>query len=78
MDIHKIKITQKEIDRIVAQASPAQPSAFAGDACAAYGEARPFLQTGIAILNFVYPPAASAIAAAMVILDKACENVPTR
>jgi hypothetical protein len=74
MDIHSIKINRQEIqtelDRVK---SPAAPAGVVDDACAVYRQARPALEVAMVILGGLYPPAAAAVAAAKVILDKVCE-----
>ncbi len=72
MDISKVKITQKDIDLILAKAVPAQPAGIVGDACSVYSTARPLLETAIAILRCVYPPASTALATVLAIMDKVC------
>lgn len=74
MNIKNVKITKKDIAFILAEAKPGEPASFAGDACSVYSQSRPFLLTGVAILNFVYPPAAAAVAALMAIMDQACKQ----
>jgi len=74
MNIKNVKITKKDIAFILAEAKPGEPASFAGDACSVYSQSRPFLLTGVAILNFVYPPAAAAVAALMAIMDQACKR----
>ena len=76
MEIHSVKITQQDIDRILAKATPAQPAGFTGDVCETYAGIRPLIETAIGILKYLLPPAAIALATAVAILDKCCE--PTR
>ena len=74
MDLSKVKITQKDIDRVLAEATPATPAGFTGDACKAYGEARPFIQVAIGILTALYPPGSTALAAVVAVMDQACKG----
>jgi hypothetical protein len=74
MDLAKVKITHKDIERVLAEANPAVPAAFAGDACKAYADARPYIQVAIAILTALYPPGSSALAAIVAIMDQACKG----
>jgi hypothetical protein len=73
MDLAHVKIRKQDIEVILAEARPGRPASFTGDACTVYTKARPFLVTAVAILNAVYPPAASAVAALMAIMDQACK-----
>jgi hypothetical protein len=72
MDISQVKIAQKDIDVVLARATPAQAASFVGDACTVYKQARPFIETAITILKIFYPPASTALAALVAILDKVC------
>ena len=74
MDLQGVKITKADVDRILKEARPARPAGFTGDACKVYSKARPLILTAVAILSFVYPPAATAIASLVAIMDKACEK----
>jgi hypothetical protein len=73
MDIHTVKVSQQEIDTELERAKAAAAASFSGDACEVYRQARPALEVAIPILGLLYPPAAAAVAALKVILDKACE-----
>jgi hypothetical protein len=73
MDIHTIKVSQQEIDTELKRATAASPASFTGDACEVYRQARPALEVAMPILGLLFPPAAAAVAALKVILDKACE-----
>lgn len=74
MDIHKVEITQADIDRVLAEASPVMPAGLSEDGCHVYHKNRSTILIGIAILGNVYPPAAAAAATAAAILDKVCED----
>ena len=73
MDIHNITITQNDIQRVLAEARPAAAAGANLDPCALYQEARPILKIAITILGVTYPPASSALATAIAILDKLCQ-----
>ncbi len=73
MDIHKVKITQKDIQRVLDEAKPAAPAGVADDVCGVYKEARPLLKIAITVLGVLYPPASTAIATVIAILDQACQ-----
>jgi hypothetical protein len=75
MDIHSVKITQQDIQRVVDETKPAVPGGV-GDACTVYKDARPLLKIAISILAFSYPPASAALASAVAILDQACQVQP--
>lgn len=72
MDIGAVKVTQKDIERVLAKAAPAQAAGFTGDACQIYSQARPLIEVAIGILNAIYPKAAVALAAVVAIMDKLC------
>jgi hypothetical protein len=72
MDINSVQITQRDIDRVLAQAAPADAAGFTGDACSIFRQAKPILVIAIGILKFVYPPGAAALSAAVAILEQAC------
>jgi hypothetical protein len=74
MDLRNITITQEEIDAVLSEALPASPASFSEDATSLYWTSRPLVLTAVAILHFVYPPAAGAIQALVAILDKACKE----
>lgn len=73
MDIHAIKITQKDLERVSAEIAPAETAGFVGDACTIYTEARPVLLVAGTVLKFVYPAASEAITAVVAILDASCK-----
>ena len=75
MDIHSITIDQEEIERELARARPVIPAgSLKEDGCAAYRRVKPALEIAAAILGWVYPPGATALATVVVILNKACET----
>ena len=76
MDMHNVKITQQDIQRVLAEANPKAPAGVAADACTTYKEARPLLKVAISVLSFAYPPASTALATAVAILDQACQVQP--
>jgi hypothetical protein len=75
MDIASIKITQKDIDRVLAESKPGKATAFTGDVCSVYKDIRPILIVAQGVTSFVFPPASTAIAAAVAIIDKLCPDV---
>jgi len=77
MDIHSVRIRQEDIDRILAEATPAEPVGLIEDSCSIYHRSRSTIMIAISILGFVYPPGAAALAAVVAILDKACEPAST-
>lgn len=72
MDIHSVRIEQKDIDRVLARAAPAEPAGLVGDACQVYRTARPTLEIAITLLTTLYPRGARALAAVVAIVDVAC------
>ncbi len=75
MDIHSIKIYPQEIETELQRVKQAvSPAGVVDDACEVYKQAKPALEVAVALLSVFYPPAAVAVAAVKVILDKACEG----
>lgn len=74
MDVHAVRLTQADINRVNAEALQASATGFtAGDACTAYKAARPFLMIAITILTGIYKPGADSLTAVVAILDAACQ-----
>jgi hypothetical protein len=76
MDIHSVKVSKEDIQRVLDESKPAVPGGAAANACDTYKEARPLLKVAISILSFAYPPASTALATAVAILDQACQVKP--
>ena len=72
--ISEITISQEDIDDILRQAIPGEAASFTGNACTFFKKSKTLLLTGVAILHFVYPPAAGAVQALIAIMEKACEE----
>jgi hypothetical protein len=68
-DIKTLSVTKQELEAILSQSTALD---FTGDMCGVYQKARPFLEAAVAILRIFLPPASAALAAIMVLLDKAC------
>ena len=74
MDVHSVSITQKDIDLVAAEVSPALAAGVTiGDACTVYKAARPILMIAITILQIFYKPGALAVTSVVAILDTACK-----
>lgn len=74
MDVHAVKITERDIERIKAEVSPAQPAGVVGDFCAIYANGRQWILPAIAILQVFLPPAAGVLTALVAGLDAACKE----
>jgi hypothetical protein len=74
MRFQDVKITQQDLERILAEANPAQAASFVGDGCQVYHENRHYILAGISVLSAIYPVAASAIGAMAALIEKACEG----
>lgn len=74
MDIKNIKISEKDIEAIMAEAEPVSPAAFQEDACSHYLEKRHFAVAAISLLAPGSPDIAAVLGAMIAILDKACQD----
>lgn len=76
MDIHQVSITQHDVEHVLTQAkamhertAPMAAGAVTGDACTIYKQVKPVVQGVIAILGWVFPPGATALATLVAIMD---------
>ena len=75
MNIKDLVISEQEIQNVLNEAVTGTAASLGkGNACSLFHKSRPLILTGVAILNFIYPPAAGAISAIVAIMDKACND----
>ena len=72
MDIKGLTISEDDVKRVIAEAMPVEAAGVGDTACEVYNKGRTSILVGMSILNFIHPPSAGAIAAAVAILDKLC------
>jgi hypothetical protein len=74
MDVHAVSITPRDLERIKAEVSPAEPAGVVGDFCNIYIDGRHWILAAIAVLQFLLPQAASVLLAVVAGLDAACKG----
>ena len=74
MDIRSVRVSQEEIDIVLARTMPAAPAVATADPCTLYRNNRHYLQIALALLSVWFPPGAAALAAMIAIIEKACDG----